>query len=164
MPGLIRGTDNRVGVRYSGIVGLSGDLISNIIPAFVPLSTPYPVATDGSDAAPVTAGSGNVANAVATATIPGVAGKTAYISGFTISGAGATAMLVVNPTIAGVISGTKTYTYAAVAGAAVINQVLDVQFCPPIPASAVNTAIAVSCPALGIGNTNNAVNAYGFYL
>jgi hypothetical protein len=42
--------------------------------------------------------------------------------------------------------------------------VLDVQFCPPIPASAVNTAIAVACPALGAGNTNNTVNAYGFYL
>jgi hypothetical protein len=128
------------------------------------LSTPYPLAADGSDATAVTAASGNVANASGVATIPAVAAKTAYISGFTISGSGATAAAVVNPTVAGVISGTKTYTYAAVAGVALINPVLDIQFCPPIPASAVNTAITVTCPALGAGNTNNTVNAYGFYL
>jgi hypothetical protein len=165
MPGLTRGKDNAVGVTISTpTADNSGAMERRHIPAFVPLSAPYPLGADGSDATPVTAGSGNVANASAAATIPAVVGKTAYISGFTISGAGATAAAVVNPTVAGIISGTKTYTYCAVAGATLFNPVLDIQFCPPIPASAVNTAITVTCPALGAGNTNNTVNAYGFYL
>lgn len=164
MPSLKRGKDNAIGVTLPMATADGGGTEQRHIPAFVPLTLPYPVAVDGTDATPVTATSGNVANAAATATIPAVVGKTAYISGFTISGAGATAGLVVNPTMTGVISGTKTFCYAAATGPAVPNNVLDVQFCPPIPASAVNTAIAVSCPALGAGNTNNSVNAYGFYL
>lgn len=164
MPGLVRGQDGKTGVRVAAVADQNGAPNPQIVPAVFPLSPPFPTGLDGADATPVTAHSGNVANAVATATIPAIAGKTAYISGFTISGLGATAALGVNPTITGVISGTKTYAYAAVAGAGLVNQVLDVQFCPPIPASAVNTAIAVSCPALGAGNLFNTVNAYGFYL
>lgn len=164
MPGLARGQDGRVGVLTSGVTGLNGDQSSHVIPAVIPLTPPYPVGTDGGTATPVTAGSGNVANAVAAATIPALAGKTAYITGFDIQGAGATAGLVVNPTLAGVISGTKTFVYAAAAGVLVANQSLSRCFQPPIPASAVNTAITVSCPALGAGNTNNAVNVYGFYI
>lgn len=164
MPGLVRGKDGCIGVRLAAVSDLNGAPNPAIVPASLSLNAPYPVAADGSDATPVTATSGNVANAIATATIPAIAGKTAYISGFTISGAGATAAAVVNPTVTGVIGGTKTFVACAVAGATVMNPVLDVQFCPPIPASAVNTAIAVACPALGAGNTNNTVNAYGFYL
>lgn len=164
MPALKRGKDNVIGVSIVMPTADGGGNEVRHIPAVYPLSPPFPVASDGSDATPVTAGSGNVANAPATATIPAVVGKTAYISGFTISGAGATAALVVNPTLTGVISGTKAFAYAAVAGVGLINQVLDVQFCPPIPASALNQAIAVTCPALGAGNANNTVNAYGFYI
>jgi hypothetical protein len=164
MPTLKRGKDNALGVVLSTPTDVVGATELRHVPAVVSLFGAYPTCADGTDATPVTAGSGNVANASAVATIPAVAGKTAYISGFTVSGAGATAGLVVNPTVAGVISGTKTYAYAAVAGVALLNPVLDVQFCPPIPASAVNTAITVTCPALGAGNTANTVNAYGFYL
>jgi hypothetical protein len=121
------------------------------------------VAADGSDAVPVTAGSGDVANAVATATIPAVAGKTAYLAGFDINGSGATSALVVAPTVTGLISGTRTYVYGAVAGATAMNAPLSVRFDPPIPASAANVAIAASCPALGTGAAHNSVNAYGFY-
>lgn len=164
MPGLARGQDGRIGVLTAGITGLNGDQSSHVIPAVVPLSAPYPAGADGGTATPVTAGSGNVANGAAVATIPAVAGKTAYISGFDIEGAGATAALIVNPTLAGIISGTKTFVYGAVAGAALMNQPLSVRFCPPIPASAVNTAITLTCPALGAGALFNAANAYGFYI
>jgi hypothetical protein len=41
------------------------------------------------------------------------------------------------------------------------NPMLAVQFAPPFPASAANTAITVSCPALGAGNTNNVANIRG---
>lgn len=164
MPALKRSQGGGAGVSISGITDDSGGSSSCVIPAVIPLAAPYPLSPTGGDATPVTAASGNVANGVATATIPAIGGKTAYISGFTISGLGATAALGVNPTVTGVIGGTKTYAYAAVAGATLMNPVLDVQFCPPIPASAVNQAISVSCPALGAGNTINTVNAYGFYL
>lgn len=164
MPSLKRGKDNALGVVLSSATADGGGNELRHVPVFYSLASAYPTAADGSDATAVTASSGNVANAVASAAIPAVTGKTAYVTGFDIQGAGATAGLVVNPTLAGVISGTKTYVYAAVAGALVANQGLSVRFNPPIPASAVNTAITASCPALGAGNTNNAVNIYGFYL
>jgi hypothetical protein len=156
---LKRNKDGVPAVTIAGVLDINGTANPADVPAVLGLQMPYPVSSSGVDAAPVTNGSGNVANAVATATLAAAAGKTTYISG-----AGATAAGVVNPTITGVIGGTKTYTQTVVAGATLANPILDVQFCPPIPASAVNTAIAVSCPALGAGNTNNTVNAYGFQL
>lgn len=116
-------------------------------------------------ASQIAATSGNVANATATATLAGAAGKTTYISGFQVYGTGATAAAVVSCTVTGIVGPvTFTYPYAAVAGVAVANTPLNVTFDPPLPASAANTAIVVSCPALGAGNTNNAVNANGFRL
>ena len=49
------------------------------------------------------------------------------------------------------------------AGAAVQANPLIVRFNMPIPASAVNTAIAITLPALGAGNTKAAVAIHGFY-
>lgn len=112
----------------------------------------------------VTNSSGNVANATAAATLTGVAAKTMYLSGFEVTGAGATAGAVVTVTVTGTISGTLSYTYVAATGAAVANTPLIVEFTDAIPASAVNTSIVVSCPALGAGNTNNTTVAHGYYL
>lgn len=108
--------------------------------------------------------SGNVAAATASATIPAVAGKTTYISGFSITGAGATTGAVVNPTVTNLAGGTATFTYTAATGATVGNNPLIVDFDPDLPASAVNTAIVVSCPSLGAGNTNNTVSAWGYQI
>ena len=121
--------------------------------------SPYPAG-----ATPITAASGNVAAATAAATLAAVAGKTTYITGFTVTGSGATAGLPVNVTVTNTITGTLTYTYAAAAGVLVANVPLNVTFPAPLPANAVNTTIVVSCPTLGTGNTNNTVNAYGFQL
>lgn len=140
-----------------------GDPVSITRPLPV-ASSPLPTDSTGGAAVSVKASSGNVANAAGVATIPAVAGKTAYISGFDITGAGATAASVVNPTISGLLGGTSTYSLSVVAGATLANPVLSIQFNPPLPASAVNTAIVVTCPALGAGNTNNTVNAYGYYI
>src|SRR5450755_2616266 len=120
---------------------------------------PYPVG-----ATPITASSANVAAAVAAATLAAVAGKTTYITGFAITGSGATTGLPVSVTVTGVITGTLTYTYTAVAGVLVANTPLVIHFSSPIPASATNTTIVVSCPTLGSGNTNNTTNAYGFQI
>lgn len=119
-----------------------------------------PQAYGGSAAISVT--SGNAAAAIATATIPAVSAKTNYITGFDVTGTGATAGLAVAITIAGLAGGSITYTYAAAAGVTVANTPLLIRFPAPIPASAVNTAITVTCPSLGASNTNNVINAFGF--
>lgn len=111
---------------------------------------------------PITGASGNVANASAVATLAGTAGKTTYISGFAVTSTGATAASVVLVTVAGTISGSLIYVYASVAGATSGNAQLILNFALPIPASAANTAITVTLPALGAGNTNAAVVARGF--
>ena len=115
-------------------------------------------------ATPITAASGSVAAATATATLAGAAGVTTYIAGFEVTGAGATAGLAVSVTVTGTISGTLTYVYVAATGVAVANTPLIVEFAKPIPASAANVAIVVSCPTLGTGNTANSVVAHGYQL
>jgi hypothetical protein len=110
----------------------------------------------------VNASSGNVANAAAVAALPAVAAKTNYLSGFEISGSGATAGLPVTVTVAGILGGTQSFTYTFAAGVLVGNQPLVMSFFPPLQASAVNTAITVTCPAGGAGNTNNVANAHGY--
>lgn len=110
----------------------------------------------------VSASSGNVAAAVAAATIPAVVAKTNYLTGFAISGAGATAGLPVTVTITGVLGGTQSYTYVAAAGVLVANVPLVITFPYPLQATGTNVAIVVSCPSLGIGNTNNTTVAYGY--
>lgn len=115
------------------------------------------------DATPLVVGSGNVANAVAAASLPAVAGETNYITGFEITGSGATAGLPVDVTVVGLIGGvTLHYNYTFAVGVLLPNQPLLIEFPNPIPASAVNTAITVSCPAGGAGNTRNAVVVHGF--
>ncbi|HEX7891467.1 MAG TPA: hypothetical protein VF522_19100 [Ramlibacter sp.] len=115
-------------------------------------------------AVPVHAASGNVANAAATATIQAVAGKTAYCTGFEITAGGATAAALVAATLAGILGGTATYTFGTPAGATAVATPLTVEFNMPIPASALNTAIVLTLPALGAGNTNAAVTLHGFYI
>jgi hypothetical protein len=115
-------------------------------------------------AAAITASSGNVAAATATATLTAVSGKTTYITGFAVTGSGATVGLPVTVTITGTITGTLHYTYAGVAGALLENTPLIVNFPTPIPASGTGVNIVVSCPTLGTGNTNNTAVAYGYNL
>jgi hypothetical protein len=112
----------------------------------------------------VGASSGNVANATATATVPAAVGRTTYLTGFEVTGSGSTAGGPVSVTVTGLLFGTATYTYTAAIGALVGNTPLIVEFHNPIPASATNTTIVVSCPALGAGNTNNTVVARGYQL
>lgn len=113
---------------------------------------------------PVVASSGNVANAAATATMPATALVTNYITGFEVTGTGATAGLPVTVTITGILGGTLSYTYDFSGSAITGNTPLQVTFTPGLPASAVNTAIVVSCPAGGVGNTNNTVVVHGYRL
>lgn len=117
-----------------------------------------------SGATSISASSGVVSNATATATLAGASGKTTYITGFSITASGATAASVVAPTVTNLIGGTATYTFVAIAGATNACPALIVNLTTPVPANATNTSIVVSCPALGAGNTNCTVNAFGFQL
>lgn len=110
----------------------------------------------------ITASSGNVAAATATATLAATAGKTTFICGFQATAGGATAAAVVTGTVTNIITGTMSFTYGANTGAGVPTAPLVVPFNPCVPASAVNTTIVVSMPSLGTGNTNATVSAWGY--
>ena len=108
------------------------------------------------------ASSGNVANAVASAALPAVAGKTNYLTGVMMTSGGATAAAVVTCTITGLLGGTVTFIYGAPLGVGLLAQPLAMPFPYPLPASAPNVAVTASCPALGLGNTNAAISVLGF--
>lgn len=110
----------------------------------------------------VNVSSGNVANASAVASMPAVAGKTNYMTGFQLTAGGATAGACVTATVTGLIGGTQNYTFCAATGPAVGSTPLDYSFWPPLPASAANTAITVTLPALGAGNTNATASVQGY--
>lgn len=130
------------------------------------VGTPIPViqfapGTTGSNQTAITA-SASAGNTTNTATLAASAGKLTYISGFAVTAAGATAGLAVNVTITGCVTGTMNYTFVFPAGVAVGANPLVVNFELAVPSSAANTAIVVTCPAGGAGNTNAAVSAWGY--
>lgn len=110
----------------------------------------------------VTASSGNQSNANAVAALPAVAAVLNYVTGIIVTASGATAGADVSVTLVGVVGGTMTFTFTAPLGAAVGAYPLVIDFPNPIPATAVNTAITLTLPALGTGNTNAAVVITGF--
>lgn len=113
--------------------------------------------TPQTNSSAVGAGANNVALAA------GGAGVTTYVTGFEITGAGATAGSVVNVTLTNVIGGTKTYAVVIPAGAGVSITPLVVEFPPPgIPASAANLGIGLNVPSFGAGNTNAAATINGY--
>lgn len=115
----------------------------------------------GSTQTPITSSSTGAAAAI-TATLPGVAGKTTYITGFAVTGGGATAASDIQITVTGTVTGTLNYTMSVAVGATAGTPSLIVSFSVPVPASAVNTSIVVNVPSFGAGNTNASVAAYGF--
>lgn len=148
----------RADYRIDTAAGTFTTLKSNVVGG---VSTPHVLPFGG---VAVTGASANVANAAAVATLTATASTTAYITGFQCTASGATAALVVTATVVGTITGTMRYTFTAPAGAAVAAQPLIVTFGSPVPASAVNTNIVVTLPALGAGNTNATCSAQGFLL
>lgn len=147
---------NADGKNYDDVSASNPVPVSGVVSA-------YPAATAGGSVTPLVAASGNVANASAAATLTPLSTDTAYISGFEVTGSGATTGLPVTVTVAGILGGTLSYTYTFVAGVLVPNSPLVVEFNPPLPASAVNTPIVVTCPASGAGGTHNTVVAHGYH-
>jgi hypothetical protein len=103
-----------------------------------------------------------VAAATATAALAAVASKTAYCAGFIVTGGGATAGSLVRATLA-LGDVTLGFDIEVPAGAAKQITPLIVNFPSPIPANAVNTAITLSVPSFGAGNTDVSIAIMGFY-
>ena len=117
---------------------------------------------------PVNVSSGNVAAATANVALPAVSGKMNYITGFEITGLGATSQAVITVTLVGLNSGsgtTSTMTYLmnipATSATTAISPLM-VSFEVPMAAYAVNTAITLNVPSFGTGNTNAASCIHGF--
>ena len=118
-------------------------------------------------AVPLAATSGAVAAATATATLAhNAAGDDlVYITGFEITGGGATAASVIAATVTGLVGNiTLTYEIPVPAGVTLGITPLVVEFPMPIPAKDTSTDIVVSAPSFGAGNTAACVNAHGFKL
>ena len=147
----------------TGVV--SGFLNASGVAVPVTPTAPLPVAPGPfpSGATAITGASGNVANTNAVATLAGVSAKTTYICGLVMSANGATTPAAFSATIVGTITGTLTIAYTATALNAP-GSVVTVPFSPCVPASAANTAIVVTLPALGAGNTNATAAAWGYQL
>ena len=111
-----------------------------------------------------TGASGNVAATATTATITATATTTAYITGFEVTGAGATAASVILVTVTGLKGGTATYNLVIPAGVTTAINPLIISFPEAMSASAVNTSIVVNVPSFGTGNTNASVVAHGYQL
>jgi len=125
-----------------------------------PAATPIPVTLPAVTAPIPVNASATGGHAVQAATLAAAVGKTTRCSGFQVTGAGATAASVVTVTLTGPAA-TQNYVIAVPAGATVGIAPLVVSFVPPLEASATNTAIVVSVPDFGAGNTAVAVAAQG---
>jgi hypothetical protein len=112
---------------------------------------------------PIVATSGTVAAATATATLAGAANKTTFICGAMVSGLGATAGSAVLGTISN-LGATFSFNVGVPAGVTVPLAPHVLTFTACLPASGQNTAIAVSVPSFGSGNTAASVVAWGFQL
>lgn len=92
----------------------------------------------------------------------GVAGKMTYLTGFEITGLGATAGSTISVTIGGTgLATPPTFSLTIPAGATTAITPLNIYFPTPIPASAVGQAITVNVPSFGAGNTAANVVAHG---
>jgi hypothetical protein len=123
----------------------------------VSTTNPIPVNTQPSSIGVIT-GNANGTTGAVVGTLAGVVGKTTYICGFTVSGIGGTA----DPgpvTIAGVVGSSMTFQMSL--NNASTASIMQQDFTPCIPASAVNTAITTTTTAAA-GATAVSVVSWGY--
>jgi hypothetical protein len=147
-------------VRFRCTVYSSGNLTVQMNSSYVP-GNPSPAPTN-SQVSNVSNSATGAAAAVAPA-IAAVAGKLNYITGFDVTGTGATTALALVVTVTGP---TNTLNYSLLVPSGVLVDLgvnrLSVRFPQPIPASAQNTAITLNIPNFGSGNTQSSGAIYGF--
>lgn len=95
-------------------------------------------------------------------TLTGSAGLTTYMTGFEVTGAGATSASVIAISTTGVAGAQLQYSLVIPAGATTSITPLIVEFTEPVASSAVAGNIVLQVPSFGVGNTNVAVTIHGF--
>jgi hypothetical protein len=98
-----------------------------------------------------------------TITVAALAGKTIYITGFEISGDGATGQSVIAVTLGFGGTTVANYSFNVVAGATSVNPPLAVEYTFPLVAPTVGTSCVLTVPSFGTGNTSASVTLHGFY-
>lgn len=95
--------------------------------------------------------------------LPAATSKTSYVSGFSITGGGATSASAITVTLS---DGTQTLNFMLEIPAGVGLQInpLIVNFAAPLPATATNTAWTLTVPSFGSGNTAASANIWGYQL
>lgn len=90
--------------------------------------------------------------------------RTAYVTGFEITGGGATGASVIAATLTGLTAANVTFTYDIPVPAGVTGGIIPlvVQFSTPIPGRGKGQAIGPNVPSFGSGNTRAAVALHGF--
>jgi hypothetical protein len=158
---LILATNTPAAIKTASQIPTINDpsMVVSISPNSPAITTSAPTSQYPSGAVPLTA-TATGTTAATVATLAGTAGKTTFICGFTIS-ADATTAIAGAATVTGTISGSLNYIQNV--GAATAAGVLTQTFNPCIPASAANTAIAITSAAAGIAG-NTSVNGWGYQL
>lgn len=100
--------------------------------------------------------SGNVAAATATATAAAPTFGSWIVTGFEVTGGGATAGSIINGTITGLVGGTMTFSVPVIAGVLLGITPIKWDFPGGLRGNPA-TAIVLSVPTFGAGNTNAAV-------
>lgn len=113
---------------------------------------------------PLVNSSGVVANANAVATLTSNGEQTVYLTGFSCTALGATALANVTITITGLRGGTLSYEFQFPAGVTAIASPITHTFPFPLAAVGPGTNVVVTLPAGGAGNTVAITNAHGFQL
>lgn len=139
--------------------GIVGGGIAALLSAFVAFAQPVQ-SPAYFGATPVTASATGTTAATA-ATIPAVAGKIAYLCGFSIR-ANATAAATGDATVTGIKTGTLHFTQFTAPLASGIGIVEPPLGSGCLPASAANVAIVVTSAAPGSGGVVS-VSAWGYY-
>lgn len=106
----------------------------------------------------VTGSATGAAAAAVSASLPAVAAKTNYLTGFVVTATNPAAVVNGVVTVTGLVSGTLSFQFVE---AVATGGQLVVTFDTPIPASAVNTAITANLPAI-TGGGAGAVAVFGY--
>lgn len=101
-----------------------------------------------------------------TAQFVGASGRTVYMTGFQITGTGATATSVIVVSTTNFIATQNWYLVipAGVALPVVPGGIFAVSFNPPLPANALGVWPQVNVPGFGAGNTSAAINIQGYMI
>jgi hypothetical protein len=153
------------GVVHQQVPGTYAACANGVGQCFTPYSVnnPLPVAPSPyASAQTFVSASATGANTAIAPSLPAVAGKTNYLTSFTVTADGATTGLAGSVTLTGVLGGTQTFIFTWPAGVTVNAAPITIAFPWPLPASAANTAITLNVPAGGAGNTLTVATLTGF--